>query len=280
MRSAASSGPMRPRRTRRQRELDPQRRRRRLRDRRPCRRRGARGSRATRRARADRCRRGCDAERGVHVEPVRPRLHQPRGHERRRRACRCPTGHARSGSSVEEHARVRAAVDAPTTRSTSGAGSRRPRSTPRKVTSSPDAARAATLVERAGPPVAGRRSRSRRCRRGARSCRGRPSPARASAAASRRRRCRATRSTQLRAAPPRDRRRARATSRRPASRRLRPADAGAAERHLAPRPGAAAAAARRDAARRRYFDDLLVDVVAEHQAQLGLHRLVDGLVRR
>ena len=76
-------GPVGPLGARRQRELDPQRIGRRLATGERVGVGQARASRATRRARGDRCRRARRRAR-PHVEPVRPRFHQPRRDERRR----------------------------------------------------------------------------------------------------------------------------------------------------------------------------------------------------
>ena len=63
------------------------------------------------------------------VEPVRPRLHHPRGHERPRRASRCPSRPVRSDPARASTSRSRADVRSHHA-STSAPARRRPRITP------------------------------------------------------------------------------------------------------------------------------------------------------
>ena len=104
------AGSVRPRRARRQGELDPERRAA-APAARPSRRTGARAV-ASHATCASRSVSTVDAERGAHVEPVGPCLHQPRGDERRRAHADAPR-HARVGVERREASRARPRTSLP-----------------------------------------------------------------------------------------------------------------------------------------------------------------------
>ena len=150
MRSAASSGPNVPRRAGRQRELDPHRRAPAASTRRPRRRRGARAPpiQATWREPI-----GVDRlapERVVHVEAVRPRLHQAGGDERRRAHAEAPR-HPRRPDPARAAPRARRPACASTSRARRRRSAAGRAARPISVTSSDDAHARPHLGERARP---------------------------------------------------------------------------------------------------------------------------------
>ena len=221
-----------------------------------------------------------DAERGAHVEAVRPRLHEPRGDERRRPHADAPR-HPHVG--IE---RARAS-------SRSAAGRRSHHAS----TSAPDTAPAARA--RRGSVTSSPDARGRDRSLSAPRCAGRTVAIAISSVSARW--AIVSRTSQPHAGVGRNHvvgvevaRRRRGSDvllgvevveqrvrleRRRHRGATGAADARAPDRHRDLGRVRQRRRARRERGRRMYFATSLVDVVAEHLAQLGLHRLVHGLAR-